>query len=90
MDGTGVELHSEDDVSSRAPEFLMITLQLDEKWTKGGKSSLRELLNWLHQLSPKSHPKPTRERSEIPKKTSELFGRLLGQKRRGTVWRCGD
>lgn len=37
MNGTGVELHSEDDVSSRAPELLVITLQLDWKGAKGGK-----------------------------------------------------
>lgn len=34
MDGTGVELHSEDDVSSWAPELLVITLQLDGKGAK--------------------------------------------------------
>lgn len=28
MDGAGVELHPEDDVASRAPELLVITLQL--------------------------------------------------------------
>lgn len=28
MDGAGVELHPEDDVTSRAPELLVITLQL--------------------------------------------------------------
>lgn len=28
MDGTGVELHPEDDITSRAPELLVITLQL--------------------------------------------------------------
>lgn len=37
MDGTSVELHSEDDVSSWAPEVLVITLQLDGKWAKKGK-----------------------------------------------------
>lgn len=28
MDGTGMELHAEDDVSSWAPELLVVTLQL--------------------------------------------------------------
>lgn len=31
MDGTGVELHTEDDISGWAPELLMVTLQLGGK-----------------------------------------------------------
>lgn len=49
MDGTGVELHSEDDVSSRAPELLMITLQLQGKGAKGrgGQVSWRILTGFI-------------------------------------------
>lgn len=44
--------------------------------------------DWLHRLSPKSQPKPMRERSPKTKtknKPSELFGKLLEHKRKGTV-----
>lgn len=61
MDGTGVELHSEDDVSSRAPELLMVTLQQDvsfqeQPWFNGdtdaGLAVSRDVVNarCVHRL----------------------------------------
>lgn len=48
MDGTGVELHTEDDISGWAPKLLVVALQLGGKEsrarqaTEDGKSGLRE------------------------------------------------
>lgn len=36
MDGTGVELHTEDDISGRAPELLVVALQLGGKEAEVG------------------------------------------------------
>jgi hypothetical protein len=48
MNGTGVELHTKDDVSGWAPELLVVALQLEGKKTKNGGSGPREPPDWLH------------------------------------------
>lgn len=57
MDGTGVELHAEDDISRWTTELLVITLQLGGKGATGREDG--QVSGSL--LSSKAHPKP-RER----------------------------
>lgn len=60
MDGTGVKLHTEYDVSSRAPELLVVALQLGGKESKAyegpkdGKPCPMESLDHLQDWAPGS------------------------------------
>lgn len=63
MDGTGVELHTEDDISGWAPELLVVALQLYGKESgahqgpEAGESGPRELLYQTQDWVPKPRPK---------------------------------
>lgn len=89
MDGAGVELHTEDDVSGWAPELLVVALQLSEKESRahqaptGGKPGPRELLHQLQDWAPKAHPKPSEGEVTNTNRISEPLGKLLEEQRVG-------
>lgn len=78
VDGAGVELHTEDDVTGWAPELLVVALQLGggESRAHRGKSGPRE--------PPRLTGNPVRERSPTPNRSSELSGETS---RRAESWR---
>lgn len=89
MDGAGVELHTEDDVSGWAPELLVVALQLGEKESKahqaptGVKPGPRELLYQLQDWAPQAHPKPSEGEVTNTNRISEPLGKLLEEQRVG-------
>lgn len=73
MDGTGVELHAEDDVSGRAPELLVVALQLGGKDRREVRS---QGASWSAPLAEPKGPPQTPERAVTKQELRTLWGRF--------------
>ena len=92
MDGTGMELHTEDDISSWAPELLVVTLQLvgetaePIRGPEGGSQSQGASLS-----APFLGPKPSEKEVTHPRQNLRaLWGNFQNSRGRRPILPCGD
>lgn len=89
MDGAGVELHAEDDVPGRAPELLVVALQLARReQSPSGAHRVKPSPRGLFISSktgppPQAHPKPSEGEATHTNRISEPLGKCLEEQRVG-------